>query len=316
MENIAAVDIGSNAIRLLIGRLDDHGDIHTIKKVREPVRLGKDVFADGMISERTTARALQTFSKFRALMEQHQVQRRRVIATSAVREAANRDEFVKAVRAASGLKVEIIDGLEEAKLVHTAVRHRVHLGDKVAVLIDIGGGSVELIVSVQGRIRGMRSFKLGTVRLLQMLQDKNLKEKNLREFVQTKMAEAQHFVLEATRGRHVDYCVGTGGNFECLGKLRVALLHRNSIYSMTHKELHELLEHLQGMTIKERIQFLRLRPDRADVVVPAAIVADEIMSAIPTEMLLVPYVGLRDGVLSELGEQISARGPRLRLQRA
>jgi exopolyphosphatase/guanosine-5'-triphosphate,3'-diphosphate pyrophosphatase len=304
MENIAAIDIGSNAIRLMIGSLDSHHDIQVIKKMREPVRLGQDVFAHEEISRKTMTRALETFEKFAKLIAQNQVRHVRAIATSAMREAPNAKEFITEVKRKTGLSIEVIDGIEEARLIHTAVSHRVNLEQKNAVLIDIGGGSVELTVSVNGKTRGMQSFPLGTVRLLQIMSEKNLKEKNLRSMIHEHIGDAQKFVQDCTRGKPIDFSIGTGGNFECLGKLRVALLHRNSIYSMSRHELHQLVQHLESMSIKERIQFLRLRPDRADVVVPAALVAHEIMSLIPVETLLVPYVGLRDGILFELGARI------------
>jgi exopolyphosphatase/guanosine-5'-triphosphate,3'-diphosphate pyrophosphatase len=300
METLAAIDIGSNALRLVIGQLDDHHDIKVLKKVREPVRLGKDVFSDGEISRKTIQRSLESFEKFHTLIDRYGVKKARAVATSALREAKNRESFVAEVAKQIGLKIDIIDGMEEARLIHSAVAHKIDLSDRTAVLIDIGGGSVELTVSVDGVIQGMKSFKIGTVRLLRMLEERGLKERNLAALVAEPLKEIHAFVEKATKGEPIDFCVGTGGNIECLGKLRVALLHRNSIYSLTVFELSQILHHLEGMSLKERIQYLRLRPDRADVVVPAGVVVHAIMREIPCETLMIPYVGLRDGILSDL----------------
>jgi exopolyphosphatase/guanosine-5'-triphosphate,3'-diphosphate pyrophosphatase len=306
MQNIAAIDIGSNAIRLVIGRVDEHGDIQALKKAREPVRLGKDAFGEGAISPKTVAKALAVFKKFSAMLKECDVRRYRAVGTAALREAKNREFFVQQAKAASGLSIDVIDGAEEAGLIFSAVSHRVNLADKTALLIDIGGGSVELTVSVSGRARASQTFKLGAVRLLQLMADRGWKERQLRDHLGRAMADAQAFLAEALRGEEVDLCIGTGGNFECLGKLRVALLHRNSIFSMTRDELSQLIEHLIGMSIKERVQFLRLRPDRADVVVPAALVTQEVMRMARSEVLFVPYVGLRDGLMAELAAQPEA----------
>jgi exopolyphosphatase / guanosine-5'-triphosphate,3'-diphosphate pyrophosphatase len=301
METLAAIDIGSNAIRLVIGEMDDYGDIKILKKVREPVRLGQDVFATGEISQKTFEKAVASFLKFKDLMRSHGVNRAKAVGTSALRECKDRKSFIEAVKKASGIEIEVIDGIEEGRLIFSAVAHKVHLEDRTALLIDIGGGSVELTVADHGKPCATRTFKLGTVRLLQMLSEKSLKESDLSELLQKHLDPVRSFMATQSKGRHFDLTIGTGGNFECLGKLRVALLQKSSIFSMTRRELDELIAHLSSMSIKERIQFLRLRPDRADVVVPAAIVTSAIMDIAKIEVLMIPYVGLRDGILSDLG---------------
>jgi exopolyphosphatase/guanosine-5'-triphosphate,3'-diphosphate pyrophosphatase len=307
LETLAAIDIGSNAIRLVVGTMDEHGDIRVLKKLREPVRLGKDVFTDGSISTKTRKEALEAFVRFSAVLKNLDVKHTKAIATSALREAADRESFVQDVKKASGIKIDVIDGIEEGRLIFSAVSHRMNLNDKVALLIDIGGGSVELTVVDHGVCKATQSFKLGTVRLLQLIESKGLKEKNTREVVNEHLAPARDFLKTALKGLHVDTAVGTGGNFECLGKLRVALLQKSSIFSMTRDELGELVNHLQTMSVKERIQFLRLRPDRADVVVPAAHVTQAVMELADCDLLSIPYVGLRDGILADIGSKLPHR---------
>jgi exopolyphosphatase/guanosine-5'-triphosphate,3'-diphosphate pyrophosphatase len=304
MERLAAVDIGSNAIRLVIGQIDDHGDVSVLKKFREPVRLGEDVFSKGEISEKTREKALTAFIRFRNRIKEGQIKHVRAVATSALREAKNRDEFIASVKKASGISIEVIDGLEEGRLIYSAVSHRVNLNDKVALLIDIGGGSVELTVVDHGTRKATQSFKMGTVRILQLIQKRGLKEGSARLVIDELMAPAREFIAKQTEKFHIDIAVGTGGNFETLGKLRVALLHKNSIFSMSSTEISDLAAHLETMSVKERIQFLRLRPDRADVIVPAAHLTRVLMEAAQTDVLVIPYVGLRDGLLTEMGSKV------------
>lgn len=303
METIAAIDIGSNAIRLVIGEVDSHGDVRVLKKVREPVRLGKDAFSSGEISPKTRDKALDAFRKFSGILKDHGVERLRAVATSALREARDREDFIQDVRRETGIRIDLIDGIEEGRLIYSAVAHKVPLDDKASLLIDIGGGSVELTVVDHGHMRGSETFKIGTVRMLEALEARGLKEKFLPEVIADHIGPARQFLARELKNLHIDVAIGTGGNFETLGKLRVALLQKNSIFSMTRHELEELVQHLESMTVKERIQFLRLREDRADVVIPAALVTLAVMRIADTEVLYIPYVGLRDGLLQELGQR-------------
>lgn len=297
---LAAIDVGSNAIRLVIGEIDAAGEIHILKKYREGVRLGKDTFSQGEISKKSAERALETFAKFKLFIKEHGVKHVRAVATSAMREASNSKALVADILKFTGIKLEVIDGLEEGRLIFSAVSNRVDLTGSRSVLIDVGGGSVEITIAEGTKIKATQSFPLGTVRMLEALETRGLKEKHLPEVIESKFRPVRAFLRDNLKGKPVHFAIGTGGNFECLGKLRVALLSKTSIYSMTFEELSELTEHLASMTVKERIQFLRLKNDRADVVVPAALVTLAIMEAVPTDTLNVPFVGLRDGILASL----------------
>ncbi|HRK08265.1 MAG TPA: hypothetical protein PLZ57_10885 [Pseudobdellovibrionaceae bacterium] len=298
---LAAIDVGSNAIRLVVGEVDRRGQIHILKKYREGVRLGHDVFSgQGEISKKTLQRTVETFMKFRGFMREHGVKRVRAVATSALREAKNSAAVIQEIEKHSGVRVEVIDGLEEGLLIFQAISQKVVLKNRRSVMIDIGGGSVEISLAEGSKVLASQSFKLGTVRLLELLESRKLKEKHLAETIRDQFAPVRQYLREHLKGKVVDFAIGTGGNFECLGKLRVALLSKTSIYSMSRDELAELTEHLESMSFKERVQFLRLRPDRADVVVPAALVTLAIMDCVALDTLLIPHVGLRDGLLNSL----------------
>jgi exopolyphosphatase/guanosine-5'-triphosphate,3'-diphosphate pyrophosphatase len=297
---LAAIDVGSNAIRLVIGELDVNGEVRVLKKYREAVRLGKDTFATGSISKKCIERTLETFVKFKGFLKEQNVKHVRAVATSAMREASNSKALVDLVLKETGIGIEVIDGLEEGRLIFSAVSNRVDLEGSRSILIDIGGGSVEITIAEGTKIKATQSFPLGTVRLIEALETRGLKEKHLPTVIEENFKPLRSFLRDQLKDKSVDFAIGTGGNFECLGKLRVALLSKTSIYSMTFEELVELTEHLASMTVKERIQFLRLKNDRADVIVPAALVTLAIMEAIPTDTLNVPFVGLRDGILASL----------------
>ena len=297
---LAAIDVGSNAIRLVIGEVEASGEIRVLKKYREGVRLGKDTFSEGSISKKCAERTLETFEKFKVFLKEHGVKHVRAVGTSALREASNSKSLVSDIFKLTGIKVEVIDGLEEGRLIFSAVCARVDLVGSRSVLIDIGGGSVEVTIAEGAVIKATQSFPLGTVRLLETLEARGLKEKHLPTVIEENFKPLRTFLRDQLKGKAVDFAIGTGGNFECLGKLRVALLSKTSIYSMTFEELTELTDHLASMSVKERIQYLRLKNDRADVVVPAALLTLTIMESIPTDTLNVPFVGLRDGILSSL----------------
>lgn len=297
---LAAIDVGSNAIRLVIGEMDASGEIHVLKKYREGVRLGKDTFSQGMISKKCVERTLETFVKFKIFLKEHNVKHVRAVGTSALREATNSKILVAEILKLTGIQVEVIDGLEEGRLIFSAVANRVDLEGSRSVLIDVGGGSVEVTIAEGQKIKATRSFPLGTVRMLELLEQRGLKEKHLPTVIEENFRNVRLFLRDQLKGKAVDFAIGTGGNFECLGKLRVALLSKTSIYSMTFEELSELTDHLASMTVKERVQFLRLKNDRADVVVPAALVTLAVMESIPTDTLNIPFVGLRDGILASL----------------
>ena len=301
MENIAAIDIGSNAIRLVIGEFDSEArSLRLLRKLREPVRLGKDVFATGSISDKTTKEAIAVFTKFKNLIEAYSVKTSKAVATSALREATNQDAFVKKIKAESGITISVIDGLEEARLIHEAVASQINLNDKMAVLLDIGGGSVEITVSQNAKVKATQSFELGTVRILQKMDELKLKEKNLKVWIDGQMPPVFEFIDKHTKNAPIDMCVGTGGNIEFLGKMRVQLLDKDSTFALKPKELQEIMNVLFSFSYKERVEKLGMRPDRADVIVPASMVVLSVLEHIGTQRLLIPAVGLKDGILVDL----------------
>lgn len=299
--NIAAIDIGSNAIRLVIAKNVQNQHYHILHKYRASVRLGEDVFNQGRISKKTLTKAIDTFKAFRNILGKYGIHRYRAVATSALREASNRDQVIQEISKKSGLRVEVIDGLQEAQYIFSAVQNEINLAPYHALLIDIGGGSVELTFTLKGRPVATKSFPLGTVRLLEELKKRKLKETEIPFLLIEAVPEIQNFIA-ANRNPQIPliYAIGTGGNLEAMGKLKVQLLRKHPSTYLTLEELNRLIERVTKVPAKQRTNKLKIRADRADVIVPAMLITKLLMLQTGVQKLVVPYVGLKDGLLNSM----------------
>lgn len=292
----SAIDIGSNAIRMIVGSVENE-QIHVLKKYRAPVRLGHDVFKTGEISDKTLKQAIETFSQFAKINRKHHIEKCRAVATSASREAKNGESFVKTIKEKTGIQIEIIDGIEEAKLIHLAVQREVDMNKHQIMLIDIGGGSVEVTFSDMGMMTGTQSFPMGTVRVLDIMQKRKIDESKLMVVMGEFIQPLSHFIESQANKDEPEFAVGTGGNLECLGRLKVQLLHRTPNTFVTLSELVLIAKKLKDIPVQDRITKLKLRPDRADVIYPAVLLVKTIMRQSGVQKILIPGVGLRDGLL-------------------
>lgn len=303
MPKLAAIDVGSNAMRLAIASADDEGRLHIVQTDREAVRLGTDVFSKGEISDARLVEAMNAFLKFRKLINQHKVGFVRAVGTSALREARNRDHCISQIAKATDITIEPIGGEEEAQLVFLAVSKNVNLDGKVALLVDIGGGSVEVSLATGGGIVATESFATGAVRLLQMFEQKKRGERVFRKLVREYLNASEGLLRREIGERKVDLCIATGGNVESLGDLRVVLCDGKDDTSATTDELASILEELQSRSYQGRIKDFGLRPDRADVIIPAAVVLQNIAKEAHVNQILIPRVGVREGLLIEMTEK-------------
>jgi exopolyphosphatase/guanosine-5'-triphosphate,3'-diphosphate pyrophosphatase len=305
MSIIAAIDAGSNAIRMVVGQVDDDGDVEPLENIRLPVRLGQDVFSQGRLEETTIRQTEEAFLRFKHVAASYGVQKLRAVATSAAREASNGDVLVDRVAQATGIQIERISGEEEARLIHQAVIQKLRLTNKRTLLIDIGGGSIEVTTSDGQNIISTDSYALGTVRLLEKLETVYGDPGVLSKFIQ-KYVEAARYRIEQDIGKEkIQVCVGTGGNVEEIGRLREKLFKGDSNRIVTLDELRELIRRLGNMDYQERIQKWNLRPDRADVIHPASIVLYTIAREARVKQILIPNVGLKDGILVDLAAELT-----------
>ena len=310
MSKIAAIDVGSNAMRMVVGEVDNFWQVNTLENIRLPVRLGRDVFSKGYLEQETIQQTEEAFRRFKHVADNHGVHRLRAVGTSAAREASNNGILIEQVLNASSIELEVISGEEEARLIHLAVIHSLNLKNKRTMLIDIGGGSVEVTISTGQNIISTESYNMGTVRLLEKLDTKSNSRHPFGKLVR-EYAEAARYRIERDIGAEkIQVCVGTGGNVEEIGRLRQKLIKADSDRFIMLDELAELIERLNCLSYEERIRKLKLRPDRADVILPAAIVLLMIASEAGVKQIAIPNVGLKDGILLDIAENLS-RNPRL-----
>ena len=310
MPKLAAIDVGSNAMRLAIGSAEG-GKVRAISTQREPVRLGADVFKNGEISDSRLVEAIEAFLKFRKLINTHKVKHVRAVATSALREARNRDYVINQIAKATEITIEPIGGEEEARLVYLAASSVVKLDDRVALLVDIGGGSVEISLATGDEIIATESFAIGTVRLLQMMDQKKRGDRIFRQLVREYINVSDTRLRKEIGEHKVDLCIATGGNAESLGDLRVQLCDARDDKSITVDELDLILKELQSHTYEDRIKDFGLRPDRADVIIPAAIILQNVASESHAEQIAIPRVGVKDGVLINMATKMKITAPPL-----
>ncbi|RPH37404.1 Ppx/GppA family phosphatase, partial [bacterium] len=304
MPVLASIDVGSNALRLAIGDVDSEQHVTMLESLREPVRLGQDVFTNGTISEETTDQAVAAFEKFRHAIDLRRATWSKAVATSAVREALNREIFIDRLAGASGIEVMAIGAEEEARLIFLAVSDKLSLKNKLAMLIDIGGGSTEITLAEDESIIATESFRLGAVRLLNLFEEKKQGEARFNQLLREYMDATQKKIKKEIGSRKIDLCAGTGGNIETLGDLRKSLLREDGASEIGDDELDVILKKLQGMTYEQRIQELGLRPDRADVIVPASIVLQKIIRVAGVKEVVIPHVGLKDGLLIDMIQEL------------
>lgn len=291
----AAIDIGSNAARLQISSiLEDEGLISfkRIEYVRFALRLGHDVFIDGAISPESEVRIFKLLQAYKLLMELHEVQDYAICATSAMREASNASEIITRINKTLEMKVHVIDGAREAELINDVVVKSLH-PKKNYLHIDVGGGSTELNIYRNREKLASKSFKIGSVRLLEG------KEK---ESDWDKMKQWILSQIDPIKG--TIYAVGTGGNISKLYNISGEI---NESSTMTIVELKKIAAYVSSFTFEERVHKLRLNTDRADVIVPASLIYLAAMECAECPSIFVPDLGLKDGILQMLYDRYKTR---------
>jgi exopolyphosphatase/guanosine-5'-triphosphate,3'-diphosphate pyrophosphatase len=304
MPVIAAIDAGSNALRLVIGSVDQRRQPEIIEMTREPVRLGQDVFNNGLISDSTVDKIVCAFKRFQELVRNHQATLTRAVGTSALREAHNKDMVIELVHRTTGIQITPIGPEEEARLVHLAVARHMDINERKSLIVDIGGGSIEMSLSEGGQILSTECFMMGAVRLLQKLDSKKNAEQQFHKLVEEYAVTMNNRLKNIVSSFKVDTLVGIGGNIEALGGLRQQLLGKKGEDLLSVEDLELLLNIFKNIGYRERISQWGLRPDRADVIVPAAIVLKEILKCVKSGSLVIPRIGLKEGLLYDLIDEL------------
>ena len=286
----AAIDIGSNAMRLLfcsVYIVDGKPHFSKEELFRMPIRLGEDVFTIGKISEQKTEKLITALKGYSELIKAYGVENYRAVATSAMRDASNGSQIISRIKTETGLNVEIIDGKSEASLVFSNHIEEL-LNPRWAYLyIDVGGGSTELTLYFNNKVVAAKSFNIGTVRMLLDKVDKN-------EFEEMKI-----WLKRNTVGIHPLSAIGSGGNINKIYKMS----GKKETKHLSYDKLKGIYDMLCSYTYQERIERLDLKPDRADVIVPAAKIFLTIMKNADIEKVYVPQIGLSDGLVHEMYEK-------------
>lgn len=290
---LAAIDIGSNAARLLINDViilpDGKIDFVKLALVRVPLRLGFDVFETGTISEHKTEQLVKTIQSYQLLLDVYDTKHLKACATSAMRDATNAKEILAMVKEKAGIEIEVISGEQEATYIYEN-----HIADNMNaqesyLYIDVGGGSTELTFFTDGKLAAKQSFDIGTIRLLKG------------RVTESSWEEMKDFIKNKTKGYHHITCIGSGGNI-------------NKVFSLSKRKegkplqldlLRNYYKEFSSLSLAQRMSLYKLREDRADVIVPALLIYINVMRWAEAEDIYVPKIGLADGLIHILYDEVA-----------
>ena len=288
IKKYAAIDIGSNAMRLLVTNIvEQEGQAPQFNKsslVRVPIRLGQDAFTVGEITEENIDRMIDAMKAFKLLMKVHKVEKYQACATSAMREAYNGKEVVEIIKKKADIKIDIIDGKKEAAIIAASDLKQFISTDKAYLYVDVGGGSTEFSLFYEGKIIASKSFKNGTVRLLNNM---------VNEVV---WQEIEKWIKVNTEGLDNIIMIGSGGNINKTFKLSGKMQDK----PLTYKYLKTQFDYINGLTYEQRIAELGLNTDRADVIIPALTIYLSAMKWSGAKHIYVPKIGLSDGIVKAM----------------
>jgi exopolyphosphatase / guanosine-5'-triphosphate,3'-diphosphate pyrophosphatase len=291
---LAAIDIGSNACRLLINEVvtgaDGKPEFIKLALIRVPLRLGFDVFETGSLSEKKKEQLVQTLESFKLLLNVYEVQHLKACATSAMRDAKNADEVLNLVKEKTGLTLEVITGEEEARLIYEN-----HIAENLNtqesyLYVDVGGGSTELTLFSDSKLIFKESFDIGTIRIL----------KN--QVTKDKWETMKSFIKSGIKGHHHVTCIGSGGNINKI----FSLSKRKEGKPLTMELLRDYYKEFSGISLQQRMHLYKLREDRADVIVPAILIYINVLRWAEAEEIFVPKIGLADGLIHDLYDKVTS----------
>ncbi len=290
IKKYGAIDIGSNAIRLLISNViiseDQEPKFKKSSLVRVPIRLGQDAFVNGKISENNIKRIVDAMNAFKLLMEVHGVERYKACATSAMRNASNSKKVIEKIESDTGVIIDVIDGKKEAEIIAFTDLSEIIDDNNNYLYVDVGGGSTEFTLFSKGEIKTSKSFKMGTVRLLN-----NKKSVNKEIFM-----EVENWIKTNTKNIKKIVLIGSGGNINKLFKLS----GRTEGNPISYIYLNAQYQFLKKLTYEQRITELGMNPDRADVIIPATKIFLSAMKWSNAKRIYVPKIGLSDGIVKSL----------------
>ena len=290
---LSSIDIGSNAIRQLIVEIQPDGGWKILKKHRETIRLGSDVFTVGSIRTKTLVRLILAFKRMSKNNKKFRVDKSLAFATSAFRDAKNRKPVLAAIYQTSKIKIKIISGKTEAELIRKAVQNSIGISSERCLLIDIGGGSVELTHLENKKIHYSKSFKWGMVRTLSQALKASCPTTKI---VSQNLKRNQKSLPKGP----FDVAIGTGGNLDALAKLKLVALKTGPNTMVTIEELEKIYKVFVATKPALRAETFKLKPDRVDVIEPAMFLTLSLMKKYHIPKLKIPGTGLKEGAILSL----------------
>lgn len=291
---LAAIDIGSNAARLLISDVipgpQNEPEFVKTALVRVPLRLGFDVFDKGEISPSRVEKIMKTIKSYKLLLEVYDVKHLKACATSAMRDAINGKEIIKKVKAETGISIHIITGQEEASFIYENHVAENLTKDESYLYIDVGGGSTELTFFSDGKLIFKESFNIGTIRLL----------KN--QVTEAQWDEMKEYIRTKTKGYHHVTAIGSGGNINKI----FSISKRKEGKPLSLELLRDYYKEFSNLSLAQRMSLYKLREDRADVIVPALLIYINTMRWADADEIFVPKIGLADGLIHALYEEVKS----------
>ena len=304
---LAAIDIGSNSVRLLVAEALRGGTYRILDEEREPTRLGRSVSEKGQLDDESMERTITALRTFKQIAAGYQATSLRTIATCAVREARNGPEFCRRVREQVGLEVEVISGDREARLAFSSVQNAFDLSGKNVIVADIGGGSTEVVFATGDLIESIFSTPLGAVRLTEQFA---LGEGAVVETFQRDIARMEEEIALCLKKRTTrplfapHFLVGCGGTFTTLAELMMATKKEGDVpvagYKVSHAEVRHLLDRLLKMPLRSRRSMAGMTPDRADIILAGLSIIDSLMKRFRVNTLMIHTRGVRDGLVREM----------------
>jgi exopolyphosphatase/guanosine-5'-triphosphate,3'-diphosphate pyrophosphatase len=299
---IAAIDVGSNSIHMVVAQVESDGRFHVLDRAKERVRLGHLSLNTGALSKEAMEAGIQTLAAYRTLAERHGAERIKAVATSAVREAANGNEFIQRVRDEVGLRVRVIPGREEARLIYLGVAHAVDLSGEPALIVDAGGGSVELILTKEGRAAQLHSLKLGVTRLSEKFISTDPPSNKELDALDKHVAGILEPILDRMSGYEIKRVIGTSGTM--LNLVTMAGHRRGTPpedflnnFSVPAEDISRIRRQVQKASNAERERIKGLDAKRVDVIIAGACIADQILRRVEAEEMVGCTWALREGVL-------------------
>jgi len=305
---LGIMDIGTNSIHLVLVELRKDATIQVIDRAKEVTRLGDTSFQEGYLSEAALHRGLAAIRRFKKLAEIHGVTRIKAVATSAVREAVNGGDFIETIGKETGIKVDVITGEEEARLIYLAVKHSIPLGKKPSLIVDIGGGSVEAMVADEAGLKDAWSLKLGTLRLRGEFIDHDPPSRKEMQKMSALIREALAPVVKKCRSLGVETVIGTSGTIINLAAMAnwldqsspIEIQNNFRIRTRYLQELHDLLTRSER---KDRLKIKGIDPTRVDIIIPGSAVIQELVEGIGCGEVVLCDEAIREGVVYDFLER-------------